>query len=187
MVKTKLFFGSFGVTLCALLILFFINRPPSARIARATLQPISDRVFVTAQLQTEQIPELIRQGIVTLIDLRPDGEAKDQPSSSEMKNAAELRGLKFFYIPVPHGDIPDKAVTALRDTLSDHNQRALLYCRTGRRAVRTFALVEASRPDGPTAEAILKMVSKAGFSADDIANEITERIKHRNAVKGEKL
>lgn len=95
-------------------------------------------------------------------------------------------GLNSF-IPVPHENIPDTAVAALRDALSDHEKPTLLYCHTGRRAVRTFALEEASRPDGPTAEAILKMVSRAGFSADDIANEITERIKNRNAVKGEKL
>lgn len=182
MVKTKLFFGSFTVTLCALLTLFFVNRRPSA-----SLQKISDHVFVTAQLQPKQIRNLNPKGIKILVDLRPDGEAKDQPSSTDMMNAAELQGLEFFYIPVPHENIPEKAVTALRDALFATNQSALLYYRTGRRAVRTFALVEASRSDGPTAEAILKMVRQAGFSADDIANEITQRIKQRNAVKEEKL
>jgi uncharacterized protein (TIGR01244 family) len=180
-VKTKLFFGSFTVTLCLVLILFFINRRPSA-----TLQKVSDHVFVTSQLQTKQIRNLPNQSIWILIDLRPDGEARDQPSSTEMKNAAEQRGLKFFYIPVPHENIPDKAVTALQDALSDHERWALLYCRTGRRAVRTFALAEASRPDGPNAEAILKMVKTAGFSADDITNEITRRITHRNSLTEEK-
>ncbi len=178
MVKTKLFFGSFAATLSVVLILFFIGRPPSA-----TLQRISDHVFVTAQLQTKHIRRLTDQGIMTLIDLRPDGEAKDQPSSTAMRNAAEPRGLKFFYIPVPHESIPDESVAVLREALSDKQRPALLYCRTGRRAVRTFALVEASRPDGPTSEAILKMVKQAGFSADDIANEITQRIKHRKEEK----
>jgi uncharacterized protein (TIGR01244 family) len=181
-VKTKLFFGSFAVTLSVVLALFFFNRSSTAK-----LQYIADNVFVTAQLQTTQIDKLRRQGITSLIDLRPDGEAKDQPTSTAMKAAAEGRGLKFFYIPVPHENIPDDAVAALRDALSDHDGRALLYCRTGRRAVRTFALVEASRPDGPTTDAILKMVKQAGFSAADISNEINQRIKARNSAKGEKL
>jgi uncharacterized protein (TIGR01244 family) len=182
-VKTKLFFGSFAVTLPVVLTLFFIGRRPP----RATLQSISSHVFVTSQLEPKQIPNLLYQGIKILIDLRPDGEAKDQPSSTDMQKAAELRGLKFFYIPVPHENIPDEAVAALRAGLSDNNQSALLYCRTGRRAVRTFALAEASRPDGPTAEAIQKMVKQAGFTADDLANEINERIKNRTVAKGEKL
>src|SRR5437764_429326 len=114
MVKTKLFFGSFAATLSVVLILFFIGRRTSA-----TLQQISDHVFVTAQLQTKQIRTLTDQSIMTLIDLRPDGEATDQPSSTDMRNAAEQRGLKFFYIPVPHESIPDAAVAALREALSD--------------------------------------------------------------------
>jgi uncharacterized protein (TIGR01244 family) len=178
MVKTKLFFYSFAATLSVVLILFFIGRPPTT-----TLQKISDHVFVTAQLQLKNIRRLTDQGIMTLIDLRPDGEDNNQPSSIAMRNAAEQRGLKFFYIPVPHETIPDDAVAALREALSDKQQPALLYCRTGRRAVRTFALVEASRPDGPTAEAISKMVKQAGFSADDIADEITQRIKNRKEQK----
>lgn len=92
MVKTKLFFGSFAVTLCVLLTLFFINRPLSAK-----LQQISDHVFVTAQLQMKDIGKLANQRIMILVDLRPDGEARDQPSSTAIKNAAEQLGLKFFY------------------------------------------------------------------------------------------
>lgn len=183
--KTKLFFGSFAVTLCAFLTVFFINRRPNSLLTK--LQLVGDHVFVTAQLRPNDISKLKYQGITTVVDLRPDGEAKDEPSSTVMKIAAERSGLKFFYIPVPHENIPDTAVAQLQDALSDQNQLTLLYCHTGRRAVRTFALAEASRPDGPTADAILKMVSRAGFSADDIANEITQRIAHRNAVKGEKL
>lgn len=182
MVKTKLFFGSFAVTAGLVLALFFFNRPPIAK-----LQKVSDNVFITSQLETKHIDKLPRQAITTLVDLRPDGEAKDQPTSAAMKLAAELRGLKFFYIPVPHEHIPDEAVAALRDALSDHNGNAVLYCRTGRRAVKTFALVEASRPDGPTTAAILKMVSQAGFSADDISDDMTRRVKDRNLAKGEKL
>jgi protein tyrosine phosphatase (PTP) superfamily phosphohydrolase (DUF442 family) len=56
---------------------------------------------------------------------------------------------------------------------------AALYCRTGRRAARLFALAEAARFNGPDADAIAQMVRNAGFAADDLAPEIANRISRR--------
>jgi hypothetical protein len=46
--------------------------------------------------------------------------------------------------------------------------------------VRLFALVEAMRPNGPARDDILQMVHDAGFSADDLKDDITRRIAGRS-------
>lgn len=90
--------------------------------------------------------------------------------------------MRFLYIPVPHESIPESAVAALDHALSEDPRSAVLYCRTGRRAARLFALVQASRSDGPGADEIFKMVSAAGFSAEDLKDDINQRIAHRGGA-----
>lgn len=143
------------------------------------LVPVAEGVFLTSQLEPANISRL-RYQIKTIVDIRPDGEAKEQASSAEIAGAAEDYGVNFHYIPVPHESIPADAVEALVDVLSKDPKPVLLYCRTGRRAARTFALAEASQGDGPDANAILKMVVAAGYSAEDLRAEIDERISQRH-------
>src|ERR1700744_32669 len=133
MSKTKLFFTSVGATTIVLLILIYFSRPPE-------LRQLSDGVFVSAQLKNRDMGRLRRDGINTVVDLRPDGEAPGQPTSVEMNVFVRGHGMGFFYIPVPHEEIPDKAVAELADVIKHQPKPFVLYCRTGRRAARTFAL-----------------------------------------------
>ena len=172
MAKWKLFLLSFLLTIGLALGYFYRHRP-------SHLVSIADDLFVTSQLRPESMPDLKRLGIQTIVDIRPDGEAADQTPSAEIKTVSIGHGLGFHYIPVPHENIPFSAVEALDQALTPQARPALLYCRTGRRAVRLLALVQASRVDGPGADAIMEMVRAAGFSADDLRDEIGQRLSHR--------
>ena len=176
MSRLKLFALSFLLTFAVLLAWIYLRRVPSS----PKLVRVADRVFVTSQLTPDNLFWVRRRGIRVLVDIRPDGESPDQASSSEIAEAAQRLSLDFHYIPVPHETIPDSAVTALNDVLSSRPTSAVLYCHSGRRAVRTFALAEASRPDGPGADAILDMVRAAGFSADDLRDNLARRIALRS-------
>jgi uncharacterized protein (TIGR01244 family) len=175
----KLFTISLLGTVVAVLVLYFIDRPRPGDEPKLT--EIGEDVFVTSQLSPRQLRALDAEGVQTIVDLRPDGEDAQQTPSATMQKAAQQRGIKFHYIPVPHEGIPDSAVTALSAALGDQSTSTVLYCRTGRRAVKTFALVEASRADGPTLTAIMDMVQKAGFTADDIKDNIAQRIAQRTS------
>jgi uncharacterized protein (TIGR01244 family) len=148
-------------------------------IQSAQLVPVSENIFITAQLKPEDIPDLGRREVQTIVDIRPDGEAAHQPSSTQLAKVADVHGIHFHYIPVPHESIPEEAVQHLQSVLAESSGSTVLYCRTGRRAVRLFALVEASRRDGPNSQAILEMVHKAGFSAIDLKEDIARRIAQR--------
>jgi uncharacterized protein (TIGR01244 family) len=149
--------------------------------ANTSLKTLTDFISVSEQLKLDQITSVREGGYATIIDLRPDGEAEGQPDAASMKAAAMANKLNFIYVPVPHGDIPDSAVEALGKALDDNPGPILLYCRSGRRAARTWSLVEASRYDGMDANAILAAVKASGQSADDLRAAIEARISKRTA------
>lgn len=143
------------------------------------INSLTESISVTEQLQLDAIAGIKDRGFTTIIDLRPDGEAKDQPDSATVESAAHANRLAFAYVPVPHGEIPDSAVVALKKSISAHPGKILLYCRSGRRAARTWSLAEASRPGGLDATAIQAAVRRSGQSADDLGPAIASRIAKR--------
>lgn len=149
------------------------------RLPPAKVKPLNGDIAVSEQLKPQELPELRERGFRTIIDLRPDGEAIGQASSAEMHQAASATGMQFSYVPVPHGQIPDSAVAALDKALANSSGPVLLYCRSGKRAARTWGLVEASRSSGMDGKAILTAIRASGQSADDLSEDIARRIAQR--------
>lgn len=151
--------------------------------AMAKMAPhrLSENVDVTHQLQVEDMAAVGRR-YRAVVNLRPDGEAPDQPSSQVMEAAARQAGLDFIHVPVPHGAIPEESVERLQTFLASHHD-VLLYCRSGKRAARTWALAEAGRPGGLSAEAILAAVHGAGQDAGDLKDRIEDAVSARQEVR----
>ncbi len=145
----------------------------------ATLKPLVGGVWISGQITPQQVDELKSQGIKAIIALRPDGEAPGQPPSSSIDAAARSAGLAFAYAPVAGSDIPGSAVDAVSRAIARPDNTVLLYCKSGRRAARTWALAEASRMGGLEAEAIESVVQSAGQSVDDLRDQIAARIATR--------
>ena len=120
--------------------------------------------------------QISRVGIKTIIDLSPDGEAEDQISSSDMSGICENSKIKFIYNPIPHGVIPEIGVLKLSEALQVSEKPVLMYCRSGKKGIRTFCLVEASRVNGLGQTDLLKLAQKSGFDADDLSEDIKKRI-----------
>ena len=179
--KLKLFAVSLLLTLAVQLTPLYLHRPGTS--SNPQLHHLGDGVFYTSQLAPEGVARLRRDGVSTVVDIRPDGETSDQPPSTEIARAAAASGLDFHYIPVPHEGIPEQAVAQLGQLLAQADARPVLYCRTGRRAVRTYALAEASLADGPDAVAIFDTVRRTGFSVDDLKDDINRRIANRNHLQ----
>lgn len=183
----RLFFYSAGITTVFFLLVSYWNRPNRGELPK--LVPVGLSTYISAQLKPANIIALKRRGFEYVADIRPDDEARDQPSSTQLANLASAQRMHFEYIPVPHDSIPEEAVQKLQTFLAGarDNRNTVLYCRSGRRAARLFALVEATRANGPDSAAILKMVHDAGFSADDLKDDIARRIAQRGeSSPGEK-
>lgn len=186
MVKLKLFTLSFLFTAGILLALIYHGRAVRPPGDTPEMVQVGKDLFITSQLTTRGVSFLKRHGVGSLVDLRPDGEDPEEPPSSQIEAFSVAQGMDFHYIPVPHEEIPEEAVAALSEVLAHRTTKTVLYCRSGKRAVRTFALTEASRTGGPTTDAICEMVHTAGFSADDLKDNINERIAKRKTAEEEK-
>ena len=125
-----------------------------------------------------------QESFTTVIDMRPDGEAAGQPTSAEMAAAAKAQRLQFAYVPVPHGDIPDAVVDSLSKALAAQTGPVLLYCRSGRRAARSWSLVEASRRGGMSVEEIITAVKTSGQDAGDLRARLQQRFLARKPLNG---
>ncbi len=178
MSKLKLFALSTAVTTCVMSAVLYVQRPGS----RPVLLGESGDVYVSSQISLRDVYSMRQRGTSTIVDMRPDGEASDEPSHLQIEDTAKAAGMALSYIPVPHESIPPETVKQLGEVLASCQKPVVLYCRTGRRAARTFALSEASRAGGPGADAILAMVRDAGFSAEDLRPEIVGRIAARTAA-----
>jgi uncharacterized protein (TIGR01244 family) len=153
------------------------------RVLAPSTHWLAGDVGVSSQLAPHDVDRLRGLGYRSLIDLRPDGEAADQPSADAMRRAAGQAHLVFRYVPVPHGDIPERVVDELAQALKDVPRPVLLYCRTGRRAARTWALVEARRPGGLPPAEIEQAVKNAGQDADDLDGALTAGAATRSAAE----
>ena len=173
--------GAGGVLVAAGVIHHRAEAVEAASAQKPDLHRLTGDIWVTAQIAPAQLKAIHDRGIAGVIDLRPDGEVAGQPSSAAVGRTAAALGLQFRYVPVPHGDIPSAVVDQLASDLAATPRPLLLYCHSGRRAARTWALAEASRVDGMDAKAIEVAVHGAGQSADDLQSEIARRVEARPA------
>ncbi len=143
----------------------------------AKVSQLTEQFSVAGQVTPDQLAELKARGFTTIVALRPDGEGPDQPTAAQMEAAARSHGLAFAYVPITAGAaIPDTAVASLSKAIADQPGKVLLYCRSGSRAARTWALAEASRPGGAQANTILDAVKASGQSAEDLRDAISKRV-----------
>ncbi len=102
--------------------------------------------FSTApQISVEDIAEIAQLGFKTIINNRPDGEGgADQPTSAQIKTAAEKLGLAYYHIPVIPGNIKPEEVEEFSAIYATAAKPVLGFCRTGNRAASIFKQSQAS-------------------------------------------
>lgn len=99
------------------------------------MQPVSDDVFVTSQLTPEDIPELVRNGIRSVINNRPDGEGgAAQPSDAALRATAEENGLFYAHLPVVPNTFSASEVARMRALVGELPKPIIAFCRTGTRS-----------------------------------------------------
>ena len=107
------------------------------------LKRINDRVSVSPQVRPEDMPALKAAGFVAIVNNRPDGEASDQPSGSEIQEAAEAAGLAYHFIPLGREGVSPGMVEETRTVLEGSDGPVLCYCRSGTRSTTLWALSQA--------------------------------------------
>jgi len=148
----------------------------------STLHPLMRGVWISGQIAPAQVAALKAHGIERIVALRPDGEEPGQPTSAAVEAAARSAGIAFAYSPVPGKDVPQAAVDAVSRALAHPDEPVVIYCRSGHRATRTWALAEASREGGLEADAIESVAASAGQPVEDLREQIAARIATRRVL-----
>lgn len=100
---------------------------------------VSDDFSSSPQLMLEDIPQVAAQGYKTILNCRPDGEAgAEQPSSAQLKAAAEQLGLTYFHFPVAMGTAGAEHAAAAAKVLAAAPKPVLGFCRSGTRATKLY-------------------------------------------------
>jgi uncharacterized protein (TIGR01244 family) len=105
----------------------------------ADIRQVTPDFAVAPQIEPGDMAEAAARGFRLVINNRPDGEAPDQPTSTEMQAAAQAAGLAYRYIPVRGGPGPGE-VEAVMGALEEAGGPVLAYCRSGTRSIVTWSL-----------------------------------------------
>jgi uncharacterized protein (TIGR01244 family) len=91
------------------------------------------------QINPEDITEIKSLGYKTIINARPDLEGgSNQPTSENIKIAAEKAGLKYIHIPVVPNNIGANDIQLCSSFVDSAPTPVLGFCRTGMRASNLY-------------------------------------------------
>jgi len=124
------------------------------------MKKLSPRFFVSEQISTTDLGIASAQGIKTIINNRPDGEAQGQPMSADLAAAAAELGMQFVDLPVVAGKLTDKNIDEFERANRTLQGPILMYCRTGTRSTTLWALNEVRTLD---VNAVLATAAGAGY------------------------
>ena len=133
------------------------------------VRKLTDDVFVAPQIEASDIPALAARGFRTIICNRPDGEALEQPSFSEIEKAATAHGVTIRYQPVRSGSISDADVLAFQEAINGLPKPLLAYCRSGTRCTALWSLSEAGQR---SVQDILGRTQAAGYDMSGLLHRL---------------
>jgi uncharacterized protein (TIGR01244 family) len=136
---------------------------------------LTDNLLVSSQLDVVGVAAAAAQGVRSIINNRPDGEAADQPKSAAIETAAAALGLGYRHIPVMPGGVCDKDIAAFDASLAELEPPVLAFCRTGTRSASLWALWV------PPSD-ILSTTRAAGYDLDLLAPRLDARRRRANAA-----
>ncbi len=106
---------------------------------------LTDGLTASAQLEVADFTELARQGVVLVINNRPDGEVLGQLSAAEAKRAAEQAGLAYQHIPVKLATLRAEDIDQFAEALANAAGPVHAHCATGHRSAIIWALSQIRR------------------------------------------
>jgi uncharacterized protein (TIGR01244 family) len=127
---------------------------------------LNDRVLASPQISLADVANAAAQGVVMIVNNRPDGESDDQVPGSEIEAAAKAAGMGYVAIPVTHAGWSEGQVRAMANVLAEAKGPVLAYCRSGTRSTLLWALAEAST--GASPHALTAAAAQAGYDLEPI-------------------
>ena len=103
---------------------------------------LAPQVFVTGQMYEHDIRLAAKQGVRTIMNNRPDGEAPGQPLTAELAKVAEEAGVTYVDHPIILRSITREDVEEFGRVCEQLDRPLLIFCRSGARSTRMWELAE---------------------------------------------
>jgi len=137
-------------------------------------------IAVAPQLGADDFAELAARGFRSVVDIRPDGEARDQLPNMQAAAVARAEGLAFRYLPVRSlNTTDDEVVGAFTRLIADLPAPILFYCGTSTRCATLWVQAAAPRLG---VDAVLNVARENGYELDFLRGLLTERVEWQSAT-----
>mgnify|MGYP000877727231 CR=1 FL=1 len=124
--------------------------------------PIDETITTAGQVRPEEIPALAAAGFRVVVNNRPDGEdGPMQPTSEQIREAAEQAGLAYHFIPVTMPTLGPDQVAQFHAAMAEADGPVFAFCRSGARSTLLWALA-AVLHDGQPQQDVLRRSATAG-------------------------
>ena len=127
---------------------------------------LSETMYASPQISVDDIGRTKDQGIVLIVNNRPDGEADDQTPGAEIEAAAQAAGLDYVAIPIGQSGFSEPQVNAMNEALDSAEGPVLGYCRSGTRSTFLWSLAQSAKGADP--DAIAGAAANAGYDVSPI-------------------
>ena len=107
------------------------------------LRALADDVYVGPQLTPAAMAEAARVGFRAVVNNRPDFEGgPEQPTNAQIEAAAVAAGLAYRHLPVSGAFQSPADAAAMAQLLQELPRPLLMFCRSGARSARLYALAQ---------------------------------------------
>ena len=103
---------------------------------------LAPQVYVSGQLYDHDIRLAAKQGVRSIMNNRPDGEAVGPPPSADLQRTAEELGMTYVYLPVDSRTFTHEDVAHFAKTCEGLERPLLIFCRSGARSTRVWEIAE---------------------------------------------
>ena len=126
--------------------------------------PITDFLSVAGQISKDDIAQLAKAGVATIINNRPDNEEPGQLTAADAEAEAKSHGIDYRYLPVTTNSITRAQVAEFDRLLLRSAKPVLAHCRSGTRCYVMWAAARALFDR----ESPLKLVAQAAIKGYDL-------------------
>jgi sulfide:quinone oxidoreductase len=112
---------------------------------------LGPQVYVSGQLYEHDVRLAAKQGVRSIMNNRPDGEAPGQPLNADLQTVAEELGMTYAYVPVNTKSFTQDDLNEFAKTCDELERPLLLFCRSGARSTQVWEMAEDLmdlRPEG---------------------------------------
>ena len=128
------------------------------------IHKITEKFFVSAQIEAADAPAVVDAGIVRVICNRPDQEVPAALQADAIGAAVRAAGIDFAVLPITHQSMTQSVVAEQSELINSADGPVLAYCASGTRSTIAWALGQAGEME---AQDIINAARNGGY---DLAN-----------------